>query len=69
MPEKKKRSDFLKEFEEEIREFAEDTIAENRSTYFDGFTSVTEDDIESVIEENMEEFVDEYAKEKGIEIA
>lgn len=56
---------FKKIWEDEIREFAMETIEENKADYFDGYTAITDESYEEVFQTNYENFVYEFAKAKG----
>jgi hypothetical protein len=62
------RDDFYKQFEGEIREYAEEEMVEHKDTYFDGYPTINDEVVEEVFQNNLDEFIIEFAKTKGIKI-
>ena len=61
-----KFTDFVEQYDDEIKEFAYETIWGNKEEYFDGYTRFTDEDYPEVLEEHWDEFVYSYAEEINI---
>lgn len=61
-----KFTDFVKQYDDKIKELANETIGENEEDYFDGYTSYSDEDYPEAIEANWDEFVYSYAEQINI---